>query len=208
MQRIIGRCFTIAMLVLIAFPLASMAKSQKALNKKLKGDYSFKRFRSCIQNQDGFTADLRLQGPNIFGNFRAGAAAGIRIYNGDGTGTVTGVNLNVFTALGNPGFPSDRAASQSQFTSPMTYSVAADGSFTENLTSVTGTVVAGPGTGNAFRITGIQIDGEIGSGKKILTLSDTSTNAELVEIWTPGPIAGSPDLVRQRICSRSGTAIK
>ena len=61
MARIIVRCLVLAVLVLITFPLASMAQSQETLNKQLKGDYSFTMFRSCIQNPAGFTDDLKLQ---------------------------------------------------------------------------------------------------------------------------------------------------
>jgi hypothetical protein len=176
-----------AVLVVSTFPV----ESQAGPNSRLRHDYAFKRFRSCIQNPDGFTGDLRLASPQN-GSFRAGAATGIRSYNGDGTGTVTLVNVNTFAAL-DGGFPSTTAASQSETTCDILYNAAADGSFSESLTC-TGTVIAGTNPGLAFRITNIQIDGQLGVGGNIIILSDNSPNVEHLE--------------RHRICARSGTAVK
>jgi hypothetical protein len=211
MQRIIVRCFAIAVFVLITFPLGSMAQqSQHALNRRLRGDYPFKRFRSCIQNKGGFTNDLKVL-PPVNANFRAGAASGIRSYNGDGTGTITGMNLNTFSVPDAVlfGAPGSRAASQSDFACNTTYNVAPDGTFSENFTC-TGTVIAGPNVGRVFSSTGVQVNGQIGVGNNILTLSDHSPNVETVQFWNVGsdPTQDPPDFVRFRICGRTGTAVK
>ena len=114
------------------------------------------------------------------------------------------MDLNVFVAR-------LTAATQSQFTCDIIYNVAADGSFSENLTC-TGTQIAGPSVGDTFRITGIQIDGDVLDAGAVVMLTDTAAAGERFESWTSGsgskPFVDPADFETKRICGRSGIAIK
>ena len=73
---------------------------------------------------------------------------GVRIFNGDGTGTVTGTNVSTTERptpgpTGYPNFPA--SASSNTFTADFTYVVNSDGTFTTQLAGpMTGTFLTGP----------------------------------------------------------------
>lgn len=190
MQRIVVSCFVVAVLVLITLPLQSMAQSQQGLNHRLKGDYAFTLVRDCIQTAAGFAPPpaLTLLSP---GTTRGASIVGMITYNGDGTGTSISTTLQVNnTAI---------SVSQSQSTCDITYAVNPDNSYTEQLTC-SGTILAGPSAGQTFTITGSSRQGQIAQGGQALLIAGIETNVETVNLSTSG--------TRQRICGRSGHAIK
>jgi hypothetical protein len=70
----------------------SFAASAAADSPKLKGDYGFTGSATCIATASTFT-------PHFFtsavGSVDSFAVEGIRTFNGDGTGTVTGTSMGV-----------------------------------------------------------------------------------------------------------------
>jgi hypothetical protein len=128
-------------------------------------------------------------------------------YNGDGTGSLTeGEALSVnhdaagMGVLATGAFP----VSHSHVTCDLSYVVNPDRSFTQTLTNCTSTFLAGGLTGTTQTVSPFQMQGHIGPGRRTLVISDTTPNVETV-VRTP---PSGPQFTRERICLRSGTAIK
>ena len=199
MQRIAQRLLKIFLLFLITLPLGrdSIAEAQGNLNARLRGDYFFSRTRTCVQNVDGFGTNFELLGA---GNSFTDAARGVRRYNGGGTGSMVDGHLLLVghTGISASSFP----VTENTFTCNLTYAVSPDGSFTENA-SCSGMILSGLRAGQTFTTTGIGMRGQITGGGRTLLLDDTNGNVETITF--SGPPTPS---TFQRICNRSGTAVK
>jgi hypothetical protein len=159
------------------------------LNRALHGKYAFTYSRVCAQSPNGFS----LQGVALPPQTELTTAVEmIQTYNGDGTSSAAGHMLNIINNATNQ--------NELDFTCTGTYQVNADGSFSEDM-SCSGTVVAGPISGQTFTQTGIHRTGHIGIFAQTLVISNTRSNLESITFsGTPIPLA--------RICGRSGTAVK
>jgi hypothetical protein len=159
-------------------------------NQLLRGEYAFTGEGVCLTSPGGFTANFSPIGPSFVNSF---SVQGIRTFNGDGTGTVSGRTVSV----GHQG-----PANARDFAADFTYTVAPDRSFTVDQGLVTSTLVAGPGTVHSVA-TDVKFSGRISQDLKTLVLSTKEPNVETVSFTPPG---GQP--VVHRICHRARVAIK
>lgn len=186
------------------------------LNGLLRGTYAFTGSAACLYAPGsadsgpapGNTTPLANAGFNASNqpiepstSFSASSAVeGIRIFNGDGTGSVKGAEMG-FAARPTPGpggYPSfPPSAEASNFSYQFTYSVNPDGSWTANMVpgSYVGTFTSGPRTGQTYTTTIPQLNGLIGSFGQTLTVASLTPTVE-VQIFSNGD-------VWPRICHRS-----
>jgi hypothetical protein len=169
----------------IAFAISTVALtaagSAAADSPNLKGAYGFTGTASCVVAQghvgdpngpplpnptpgvalanSGFNANLQvLDVPGAFS--RSFSVEGIRTFNGDGTGTVSGtaVNVTVKPTPGPGGFPHfPPSASGADFSFSFTYTVNADGTWTSTMVpgSYSETFNFGPRTGQTATVDAI-----------------------------------------------------
>lgn len=198
MQRIAQRFLKIFLLFLItlSFGRDSIVQAQGNLNARLRGDYFFSRTRTCVQNMNGFGTNFQMMAA---GNTFTDAARGVRRYNGGGQGSIVDGHLLLVDHTGTSvsSFP----VAENTFTCNLTYAVNPDGSFTE-IASCSGTILSGFRAGQTFTAIGIQMRGQITAGGRTLLLDDTSANVETITF------SGGPPFTLQRVCNRSGTAVK
>ncbi|MFQ5881095.1 MAG: hypothetical protein ACE5I9_01300 [Candidatus Methylomirabilales bacterium] len=211
MRRIIVRWFVMTVLALITLPLGgeSMAQPQRVLNRRLRGDYAFTLTRVCVNvnlanvppDTDPFVgAELTLGGPaSVNTMLRRGTLS----YNGDGTGSLV---VQLLIIVPNPRFPGS-PVKQDEGSCQLTYEVNPDNSFMQNLicenTRLAGTVLDQVATS-----TGIVHQGQISKDGRVLILSDSDVNEEILKLFRPPLDLSSPDLEFRRICWRNGTAVK
>lgn len=159
------------------------------LNRVLHGKYAFAYSRVCSQSPNGFGPTGVAVPP---ATELTSAIEMVQTFNGDGTSSATGHALNIINVGTNQ--------NELDFSCTGTYQVDIDGSFLEEL-SCSGTVVAGPITGQTFTQPGIHRSGRIGILAQTLVLSNTSSSLESITFSGGGiPLA--------RTCGRSGTAVK
>src|SRR2546427_3269 len=111
--------------------------------------------------------------------------------NFDGTGGGTFIGQSLLEPIGN----------QASLNCTSTYSVNADGTFTETL-NCNITFTAGPADGNTATLSGLELNGELALGGNVLLLHKTTTTSE-TQTFTSGPNAGQPVT---RTCNASGVA--
>jgi hypothetical protein len=208
----------------VSFVLLAWTVSAHAAPPSLNGNYAFTGTAACLfapgssssppnptnptQNIDaGF--DAALQPKNADKSFsNSFAVEGIRTFNGDGTGTVKGLEVSITvppTPKGPlfPAFPPSAAAAM--FSYSFTYTFNPDGSFSSSISgSLAGTFTAGPRSGppaQTFTVTNFpDFLGFSSVNSQTLTLANVPTPA--VEI-----ITFSNNEVWPRICHRSRVLI-
>ncbi len=200
-MRLLGRYGVILgglVFVVGVFGPGASVSAGKDLNNRLKGDYSTILSASCaIGPVGGF-------GPNLerLGGFSGGTInielAGVFHYNGDGTGTFVHQRVRTLDDAPNPFIQAEGSCN-------VTYSVNPDGSFNQQLSCVSTLLkgIVGPNSpGQTLTEPGFQLNGMIGLSGKILLLSHTSPNVELVQFSGVNPVSV------HRLCGRTGTAVK
>jgi hypothetical protein len=156
------------------------ASASDAATKSLKGRYALSGSSGCLNsvtmqggvpvNPSGFTAALVANG-NSFTNDHA--IEGVVSFNADGTGSVSGATVNDSFGNSNP------AANADTFQFAFTYTIAADGTVALQIGTYTGTLTAGPRTGQTFTITNAPVlAGHL--AKKALTLAVQQPQVETI----------------------------
>jgi hypothetical protein len=161
-------------------------------NQLLHGDYAFTGEATCLVALGGFSSTLTpLPGGRFVVSF---SVQGVRTFNGDGTGTLSGRSVSI-THSDNP--VQGGSAAANDFVASFTYSVAPDRTFTSAVTGpLTGTFVAGPRTGQTFSIDPFPlVAGMIAQDNKNLTLAHPEPTVE-TQTFSNGD-------VHPRICHRS-----
>jgi hypothetical protein len=194
---------------------------------KLKGSYAFTGTASCLFAPGSFPGAVPLPNPtpgtalpnsgfdgslhpivNATAFSTSNAVEGVRIFNGDGTGTLTGtaVTTTERPTPGPTGYPTFAAsASSNTFSGSFTYTINSDGTFTVQLAEPqTGTFLTGPRTGQTFSIDTIPLTGLISKDGNTLTLASVAPTVETITFFTSG-VAGD---VWPRICHRARVHIK
>lgn len=164
----------------------------------LKGAYGFTGSSTCLSTPAVFTSSQQAPPP---ASISSSSDAGIRIFNGNGTGTFTNRDTSVGAPLPpNASFLPDAASSES--TASFTYTVADDEFTLKNVAgTLKGTVLSGPRKGQTFTVEGgAPPTGLISANGHTLT---TSTLTPAVET-----ITYSNGQVFHRICTRSRVYIK
>jgi len=178
--------------------LVTIATSAAADPQTLKGTFGFTGSQACLTSLLGFNANLQAIDGRVFSS--SGNVEGVRIFNGDGTGTVMGSTMSI-TVPPTPGF--QPAAGSDNFTLSFTYNVNADGTWTATNVPGTdqGTILTGPRAGQTFTQENVPtITGLISQDGKTLTSANLEPKVEI--------IAFSNGDVQPRICHRSRVYIK
>jgi hypothetical protein len=179
-------------LVMVLAASSAMAQSQ---TPRLKGEFAFTGSHVCVgvTPPSGFSADLIPLGDSFVTTF---SIQGVRIFNGDGTGSMTAR----IVALGDPG-----AANARDLSAQFTYSVAADGTVTIDDEPTDVVTVAGPGVGGHFKISDTPtLVGRLSSDRKSLTFATFNPGVEVVTRVVPAP----EQVIQVRICHRERIGIR
>lgn len=186
-----------------------------AASPQLKGDYAFTGAAHCINSTTGFTANFqalcadthqpignqpnpanpRSSCPGVFAH--TFSVEGVRTFNGDGTGTLTGRSL----AIDVPPNTGSLGASSQSFTSSFSYTVLNDGTVETQLVpgSFQGTILTGPRAGQTFTIDQFELDGLVSNNRQAVTIATLDPQVE-TEHFSNGD-------TRFRICHRSRSLI-
>jgi hypothetical protein len=194
------------------------AASAVADSPQLKGSYGFTGSATCIvTNADGFNSNGAPIDANAPIDMESFAVEGVRTFNGDGTGTVTGSSIGVeigpFTSTG-----AGSAASGDTFSFSFTYTTPGDGTWTSDVSAdatgfvgISGTVTAGPRMNQTFQITEFPtVTGQISQNAMTLTAATiipsgltTPTPQMETVTYTEGEGVKKHKTVITRICHRS-----
>jgi hypothetical protein len=176
----------------------TFAASAAADPPNLQGAYGFTGSQGCLVSILGFTPTLQAIDGRVFSD--SGLVQGIRVFNGDGTGTVTGSSM---TITGPPTLGFQPYASSNNFSFSFTYTVNPDGTWTANVVPGThiGTVLTGARAGQTFlRENDPTVTGQISKDGKTLTSATLTPGVEIVRF--------SNGDVRPQICHRSRVYIE
>lgn len=172
------------------------AGNAAAGSSHLKGSYAFTGEDVCLVASGGFNASLQAIGTAFSAS---SSAAGIRTFNGNGTGTFTNRSTTT-TVPPTVGFlPS---AGSSEGGASFTYTVADDTYTSENVPGTDkGTILTGPRAGQTFKLEGVP---------KATGMISADGHTLVTSILTPGveTITYSNGDVELRICHRSRVYIK
>jgi hypothetical protein len=175
------------------------ATNAVADSPNLKGSYGFTGTAACLVAPGtcttpstpgnttpcpnaGFQPSLRPNDGKVFSH--SFAVEGIRTFNGDGTGTVSGtaVGITVPPTPQPPGFPAfPPAAGSSDFSFSFTYTVDGSGGWVATMVpgSYTETFLTGPRTGQTATVDAIPpVTGMISNDGKTLIAAHTTTSVE------------------------------
>lgn len=200
------RVFLMSSMVLIALTVGGSvvgAQGAENLNSHLRGDYAFTWTRVCVQvnlNQMFGSMASPFAVPSGGATTRTSTIKGVFTYNGNGTGSVTGTELQIFHNMTLAG---QTPVAQGSFTADLLYTVNPDRSFTQELINLNGTVLTGGivPIGTMVSTEGIHIEGQIAPNRQVLLLGDVSPNTEVFRV-------PAFNAARERICGRSGSAIR
>lgn len=165
------------------------------LNARLQGEYMITGFASCINSSGGFDANLNPIGPVRINTQTVQAT---RVFNGDGTGTDSGLSLIV----NDPTPSSPASAGSSKFSGPFTYALNADLTVHMINAPFDSTNLTGPGTGQTFRIA--HVPPFVGRASDDLGTIIIHHEAPAVETISDA----HGNVVNQRICIRERTLTK
>lgn len=157
--------------------LSAATDADAQFNGALRGEYNITATRACkvVDTASAFTVVVR----------------GKVSYDGAGNGNFVGAVLAVDSV----------SANTVDQTCTVTYTVNADGTFTQQL-NCNLTFTNGPNIGNTATLTGITQQGQLSLDGTVNLVSDVADNVETFTI-TSGPQSG---FTNQRICNSSGTA--
>jgi len=212
--------FAASISALCAIGLVHWGSAEAASPKTLKGEYAFTGTASCLfapgsdPGPGNPTPGKALPNSGFNANFQplvnatafvtSFSVEGVTVFNNDGTGTFKGtsVSLTERPTPGPTGYPSFPAsASSNTFEGSFTYVVNSDDSFDTQMAGLlTGTVLAGPRTGQTTSVDRPPLTGLISKDGNTLTLASVVPAVETVTF--------SNGDVWPRICHRSRVLIK
>ncbi len=159
------------------------------LNARLHGQYAFTQIHFCAQTnvpgEDFIAPNFRVPPGGVTMSTRSNE--GVLTFDGNGAGSFDGRTLTMIHNAGPGAVP----MTEGPFTCPLTYTVEADGSFTTNLICIN--------PAGETILSGVQLNGQLQAGGRLLIANDTQRNVETVTY---------PAGVFKRICGRSQTAIR
>ena len=177
-----------------AAALVGAATAALAAPPQLQGQYAVTGTTGCLFSPTGFDPTFR---PIDGNNYSLSSnVEGIRVFNGDGTGTAKVTEVGFVPPPPAPGIAGVSAESAT-ITFSFTYTVNDDGTFSTQLVPGTfvGKFVQGPRTGQTFTVDKLDLTGLLTNENKVLTLA-----AVLAEVET---ITYSTGESRTRVCHRS-----
>ena len=187
---------TMAFVLLFSLVAMTWAQTATVVPLILKGTYGFTGTAACLSTAapgPGFNPNLTPTDGSFGQSF---TSEGIRMFSGDGTGTVRGSSMGI-TIPANV-----HSAGSDDFSFSFTYTVNGDGSWTSDIVGVeTGTIKTGPRAGQTFTISNAPTSvGIISHNRSTLTLATLDPTVEIVTF--------SNGDVHKRICHRSRVFIK
>jgi hypothetical protein len=120
--------------------------------------------------------------------------SGVSTYDGRGAGTFIGRSLTI----AHEPKVGQGAASESEFTCTLTYSVDPDGMTFTTESTCTGKVLSGPSSGETSSVTGIKGKGRMLESGRMLLSADTSVHRESLSAGSSGESS--------RVCNRATTS--
>ncbi|MDH5564969.1 MAG: hypothetical protein OEY91_15275 [Nitrospirota bacterium] len=192
----------LSVLVVDEVPLA------QAQNTSLRGDYNFTFTRTC--SQAAVSGSSNPVGPFVL--------TGVVHFDGAGGGSLSGRQFLLGTAFNgtvgagiDDGNGSEFFIPQADITScGVTYSVSANGSFSQTMNSCILTFQTGGGTifeGNTASLSGLTISGTLNLDGNVLVLDSSLSVEPATDVetftWTSGPNSG---IASKRICKGAGLA--
>lgn len=201
------RLASIATLCLASSLPAIADAANDNLNGSLRGDYAFTGEATCISSppSDGFKSDFRATSAHVL-SFNV---EGVRRFNGDGTGTVSGRTVSFGHGGTSPVYPGIfhlGPVSTGTFSGDFTYTVARDRTIHIDQGPLTGIQVVGPNPGGTEVWTGIKIDGHVTKDFKTLTVASAS-GPDLASLVEVGHDTGGT-IVEYRVCHRSRVLVR
>jgi hypothetical protein len=179
---------------LMAFSAPGYAKN---LSNQLRGNFKSTSFASCLAAVGAtspFTAQLTVPG-NIGAFTETFSLQSSITFNGDGTGTESGVSVQVRSG----------SIGVNEYEGTFTYTINPDLSVTFTSSGITGTTTAGPGSGDEFTNEGILETGQISADGNSLVVSTTEPALETVTITSP---ATGQTQTQFRYCNRSSSLVR
>jgi hypothetical protein len=200
-------------IVAIATAVMMWPMTATAASPQLKGTYAFSGMATCLYSGGPFTSNLSptvwpgFPFPNPSGNgiFTSSfSVEGMRTFNGDGTGSITGTSVDI---VGPPSV--NPRASVANFTANFTYTLDGNGGFNSQV--VPGSFVLTsvlPVAGQVITLDNLNLDGLIGNNRSALTLASTTAVVEKETAqnfaFVPSSVTGgAPITERYRICARA-----
>jgi len=185
--------------MLVTAPAVGGVTSSADAAQKFKGTFTSTQARSCTVASDAFVAPNFAIPAYTFLLRQEASDSETMIFNGDGTGTVTGRSKGMNVSATTPG---SGIINVSEFSATFDYAVNPDGTLDVTNLLVTFEVVLGSGIGNTGTTTGQVRHFRItDNGAGLQSVDDQITN-EVVQTF---PLVGSPSTTN-RICTRNLTA--
>jgi hypothetical protein len=161
----------------------------------LRGTYAVSGTDMCIASFAGFNVNLVAQ-PPFFS--RTTHFIGIRVFNGNGTGSQDDTNVTN-TVFAGP--PAAESSASSRTTGNITYTVARDHTVTVVADNIAGTSLTPAfAAGDTFTIGHVMTSGKLSQDRRTLVLASDSPEIETITLAT--------GVVEKQICARSRTLIK
>lgn len=181
------------------------------LTRALRGDYAFSGDGSCLHSANGFANFRANPAPGKPGLIRSFSVHGVRKFNGDGTGTVSGrsveIGHNPSPANNTTGNTNFGPYFTNDFSANFTYTVASDRSIHIVNGPLTHTQVEGPNIGQTGTWTGINIKGHVSQDFKTIVVATPGSVLETEYASVANALSGvSP--TDFRYCHRSRTLIR
>jgi len=187
---------SIAFVFSVSLVAMTWAQTATAAPPKLKGTYGFTGTAACLSTAapgPGFNPNLTPTDGSFGQSF---TSEGIRTFNGDGTGTVSGSSMGITIPA------NTHSAGSDDFSFSFAYTVNGDGTWTSDVLGLeTGTIKTGPRAGQTFTISNSpKSTGIISNNGSTLTLATLDPTVEVVTF--------SNGDVHKRICHRSRVFIR
>ncbi len=161
---------TIVLCLASSLPLIANADGSN-LNSSLRGDYAFSGDASCVtsQSSQGISAFFAIN-PSYANSF---SVEGVLLFNGDGTGTVSGRDITISNGNNGAGIG---PVIMGTFTADLTYTVAPDHSIHIDHGPFTTVQTVGPNPGITEVWIGFSMDGHVSQHFNTLTIATAAPN--------------------------------
>jgi hypothetical protein len=204
MKRLV--CIT-ALCIVSLLPAFAAAAERNDLTRALRGVYAFSGEGSCLGSPlPGFNSNFRTSTGGVIRSF---SVHGIRRFNGDGTGSVSGR----IVLIGHNGPPANPAGTNlgpyitEDFSAQSTYTIASDHTIRIENGPLTTTRVEGPNVGDTDVATGIKIEGHVSQDFKTIVVATPSSVLE-TRYNTLADALNGQNPIEYRRCHRSRTLIR
>lgn len=203
MQRLIS---ITALSLALSVPAVGGAATND-LNRALRGDYAFSGDGSCLASPlPGFNSNFRTAPGGVVRSF---SIHGVRRFNGDGTGSLSGRVV----LIGHNGPPANPTSTilgpylTENISAQFTYTVASDQTIHIENGPLTSTQIEGPNVGASDVVTGIKVGGYVSQDFKTIVVATPGSVLE-TRYNTLADALNGQNPIEYRHCHRSRTLIR